>query len=64
MKKAICKPLFMKERFVNLLNRNGIDAKLTDDGFIFSDKVFELHPALMPHWIYMNLEWLRSCKNV
>jgi hypothetical protein len=47
-----------------MLNINGVEAELTDDGFIFSEKVFELHPGFIPHWMYMNLKWLHSCEKV
>lgn len=60
MKKAICSPFFNKQDFVDMLNINGVEAEITEYGFIFSEKVFTLKKSQMPHWLFMNLDWMRE----
>lgn len=46
---------FNKEKFVGMLNENGIEAEVAENGIYFDEealKVAEWHK--LPHWIYMN----------
>lgn len=46
---------FNKEKFVGMLNENGIEAEVAEHGLYFDEEALKSIPWYrLPHWIYMN----------
>lgn len=59
MKMYYTNDLFNNKAFVDLLNKNGIEAFEAKDGLMFDEVALRnMKKSEMPHWIYMNLKWM------
>lgn len=46
---------FNKEKFVGMLNENGIEAEVAENGIYFDEEALKsANWSKLPHWIHMN----------
>lgn len=55
MKLYITNESFNKEKFVGMLNENGIEAEVAENGLYFDEEALKSAKwSKLPHWIFMN----------